>query len=170
MIYMALACRCLIGLVFAVSAFSKVRSAAAFRDFSSWLNGLPLPATRGRPAAAVLAGTEVAIVALLLLPFGWTARAGLTLAAVTLAVFAAGTLLAVRRGVRAPCQCFGASSRPLGMRHAARDVLMCAAAAAGAVGGGASGAPPAGVVLSLAAGAVAAMFVVFLDDITALFA
>ncbi len=167
MVYVALACRCLTGIVFAVSAFSKVRSAAAFRDFSAWLGGLPLPGVRGRGAAAVMAGTEVVIVVALLLP--WTAQAGLALAAVTLAVFAAGTVAAVRRGVRTPCQCFGTSARPLGLRHAGRDLLLCAAAAAGAVSAGAP-AHPAAVVLSLAAGLIAAAFVLFLDDITALFA
>jgi len=167
MMYLALTCRCLIGVVFAVSAFSKVRSAAAFRDFSAWLGRLPLPAVRGRGAAAVMAGTEVVIVVALLLP--WTAQAGLALAAVTLAAFAGGTAVAVRRGVQAPCQCFGTSSRPLGFRHASRDLLLCAAAAAGAASGGAA-ARPVAVVLCLAAGLIAAALVVFLDDITALFA
>ena len=114
-----------------------------------------------------MAGTEVVIVVVLLLP--WTAQAGLALAAVTLAVFAGGTVSVVRRGVRTPCQCFGASARPLSLRHAWRDLLLGAAAVAGAASGGAA-ARPAAVVLSLAAGLIAAAFVLFLDDITALFA
>lgn len=167
MVYVALACRCLTGVVFAVSAFSKLRSAAAFRDFSAWLGGLSLPGVRSRGAAAVMAGIEVVIVIALLLP--WTAQAGLTLAAVTLAVFAFGTAVVVRRGVRTTCQCFGASARPLGLRHAGRDLLLSAAAAAGAASAGAA-ARPAAIALSLAAGVIAATLVLFLDDITALFA
>jgi methylamine utilization protein MauE len=167
MTYFALTCRCLIGVLFAASAFSKMRSAAAFRDFSAWLGGLPLPAVRGRAVPAVMAGTEAVIVVALLLP--WTARAGLGLAAASLAVFAGGTVAVVRRGVRAPCRCFGTSARPLGLRHAGRDLLLCAAAGAAAASGGAA-ARPAAIALSLAAGLIAAAFVLFLDDITALFA
>jgi thiol-disulfide isomerase/thioredoxin len=167
MAYAALACRCLVGVVFAVSAISKLRSATAFRAFSSWLSGLPLPAAHSRAAAATLAVAEVVIVVSLLLP--WTARAGLALAAVTLAVFAAGLAAVVRSGVPASCQCFGASGRQVGVRHVARDTMLCAAATAGAIGTGAA-TRPAAIVLSLGAGVIASVFALFLDDIAALFA
>lgn len=172
MAYLALACRCLTGLVFAVSAFSKLRSRPAFREFTAWLAGLPVPLARSRPAAvaAVMAAAEVAIVVLAALP--WTARAGLVLAAMVLATFTAGTWLAVARGAGAPCQCFGTSATPLGPRHVIRNALLCGAAVAGAVAAGGGGTRPtgaAGVVLSLMAGLTIAMFVVFLDDLAALF-
>jgi hypothetical protein len=171
--YVALGCRCLAGLVFALSAFSKLRSRPAFRAFAAWLASLPvLPARARRVAAPAMAVTEVTIVVLLALP--WTVLAGLLLAAAALAVFAAGTFVAVRRGTREPCQCFGASTSPLGLRHAARDVLVCAAAAVGAVvtadGAGARAAHPVGIALGLIAGSAAALFVLFLDDVAALFA
>jgi hypothetical protein len=169
MAYLALACRCLTGLVFAVSAFSKLRSRSAFREFTAWLAGLPVPLARSRPAkvAAAMATAEVAIVVLAALP--WTARAALVLAAIVLATFTAGTWLAIARGAGAPCQCFGTSATPLGPRHVMRNALLCAAAVAGAVATGAGGTRPAGIVLSLMAGLTIAMFAVFLDDLAALF-
>lgn len=170
MVYVALACRGLTGVVFGVSAFSKLRSRAAFRDFRWWLAALPVPVARRwpGPVAVVMAAAEVVIVVLLALP--QAARAGLVLAAATLAVFTAGTWLAVARGADKPCQCFGASASPLARRHVVRDALLCAAAAAGALAAGGQGGHAAGVVLSLAAGLVLALFVVFLDDLVALFA
>jgi len=51
--YCALACRMLIGIVFAASAFSKLRSKTEYRAFARWLGQLPLPGPlRGAPAAA----------------------------------------------------------------------------------------------------------------------
>jgi hypothetical protein len=35
--YAALACRGLVGLVFAVSAFTKIRNVTAYREFGRWL-------------------------------------------------------------------------------------------------------------------------------------
>jgi uncharacterized membrane protein YphA (DoxX/SURF4 family) len=171
MAYLALTCRCLIGLVFAVSAFSKLRSRPAFSEFAAWLNSLPVPLARGHgmrgKAAHVIAAAEVAIVVLTAMP--WTVRAGLALAAVVLAGFTAGTWLAVARGGSAPCRCFGASATPLSRRHVVRNALLCAAAVAGAIGAGAGGGHPAGTVVSIGIGLTVALFVVFLDDLAALF-
>jgi hypothetical protein len=169
-VYLALACRGLAGVVFGVSAFSKLRSGAAFRDFRWWLASLPVPVARRWPAlvAMVMAAAEVIIVVLLALP--WTARAGLVLAAATLAMFTAGTWLAVARGADKPCQCFGASASPLARRHVVRDALLCAAAVVGALSTGGPAGAAAGVVVSLAAGLTLALFVIFLDDLAALFA
>jgi len=168
MAYVALAARCLIGLVFAVSAASKLRSGAAFRDFASWLAGLPVLTIRGRRAAApVIVAAEVAVVVLAALP--WTVRAGLVLAAIMLALFAAGVVHAVCRGASAPCQCFGTGTAPLGYRHAVRNVLLCGAAVAGAAGAAPGPVPAgAGVALSLVAAAVVAALVLALDDIAAI--
>jgi uncharacterized membrane protein YphA (DoxX/SURF4 family) len=169
MAYLALACRCLIGLVFAVSAFSKLRNRSAFREFTSWLAGLPVPLARSRPGpvATAMAVAEVAIVVLSGLP--WTAGAAQVLAALVLAVLTTGTWLAVARGAGTPCQCFGVSATPLGLRHVVRNALLCAAAVAGAAAAGAGGGRPAGLVVSLAIGLTIALFVVFLDDLAALF-
>ncbi len=168
MAYLALACRGVIGLVFALSVVSKLRSGPAFREFTSWLAALPLPLVRRRASAVTMVAAETAIVVLTGLP--WTAQAGLILAAVTLAVFTTGTWLAVARGADQPCQCFGASVTPLGRRHVVRDVVLCMVAVVGVAAAGAAGARPAGIVVSLVAGLTIALFVVFLDDLAALFA
>jgi hypothetical protein len=169
MTYSALACRALIGLVFAVSAFTKLRSPGTFRDFASWLADLPgLPAVGRAPAGIVLAAAEAAAVVLVALP--WTWEAGLVLAAAVLAVLAGGVAAVARTGVNTSCRCFGTSSVPLGRRHAARNAVLCAAAAVGAAGIGSRATRPAGVALSLGLAVVAAMFVVFFDDLAAVFA
>ena len=166
MAYAALACRGLVGLVFAVSAFTKIRNATAYREFASWLAGLPVPLA-GRPALApILAGTEAAIVVLVAVPV--TAVAGLLLAAFTLAFLTAGTAVAVSRGTEASCQCFGPSQAPLATRHVLRNGFLFVVAVTGALGAGTVAGRPAGIALSLAAAVAAATFVVFLDDLAAL--
>jgi DoxX len=167
--YLALACRCAIGVVFLVSVSGKLHSRQAFLVFVSWLAALPVPVVRGRPrgSAAVMAAAEALIVILVALP--WTVRPGLALAAVVLAVFSAGTWLAVARGTDTPCQCFGASTSPLGRRHAVRDALLGAVAVAGAAAAVSGGARPAAAALSLGAGLMTAAFALFLDDLAALF-
>lgn len=168
MIYLALACRCLVGVTFLVSASGKLRSRRAFMAFASWLAVLALPVVRRRPGpvAAVLAATEVLIVVLVAVP--WTVRPGLVLAALVLAVFTAGTWLAVARGAGAPCQCFGVSAAPMSLLHVVRDAVLGAAAVAGAVAAGPAAARPAEVAASLAAGLAAALFAMFLDDLAVL--
>jgi DoxX len=168
-VYLGLACRCAVGVVFLVSASGKLRSRPAFRAFASWLAVLPVPLVRSQPraAAGVMAAAETLIVVLVALP--WTVRPGLALAAAVLAVFTAGTWLAVARGADAPCQCFGVSASPLGWRHGVRDALLGAIAVVGAVAAGSGGARPAAAAVGLGAGLVAAGFVVFLDDLAVLF-
>lgn len=56
MVYAALICRTVIGLVFAVSAFSKLRNGTAYREFASWLASVPVPLARNRFLPPVLAG------------------------------------------------------------------------------------------------------------------
>jgi hypothetical protein len=169
-----MAARCLIGAIFAVSAVAKLRNRGAFGAFASWVRDLPVPpllrTRQGMPLAVVMAAAEAAIVVLVAFP--WTAMAGLLLATATLACFAAGAFLLHRRRPGEPCSCFGASTVPLGLRHVARNVLLCLTAAAGAAviaraGAGTGSAPAAGIVLSLWAAVTAAMVTVFLDDIAA---
>jgi hypothetical protein len=171
MLYLALACRCTAGVVFAVAAISKVRGPAAYRAFAAWLDGLtalPVP-VRGW-AAPVLIAVEVTVTVTVALP--WTATAGLLLAAVTLAAFAVGVAVMIGRGATEPCQCFGASSVPLGPRHVIRNALGCAVAAFGAVGAANAGHPvihPFPAVFSVGCGFVLALLLIFTDDIAVLF-
>jgi Methylamine utilisation protein MauE len=167
MMYAAFACRGLIGLVFAVAAVTKVRSPSAYREFASWLAALPVPMARNRALPAAFVAAEVAIVALVAVPV--TATAGLLLAAGCLAVMTAGTAVIVKRGARVSCQCFGPSSSPLGARHILRDGILLAIALVGTLGTGRGSASPAGIALSLVAALIGATFVVFSDDLIALF-
>ena len=169
MAYVALACSGLIGTVFLVSAFTKLRSGSAFRAFKWWLARLPLPMARSwpGPVAVTMAATEAAIAVLVALP--WTVRTGFVLAAVVLVLFTAGTWLAIVRGADEPCQCFGASAWPLAWRHVVRDALLCLVAIAGAAGAGSGGAHAAGIVVRLVAGLVISLPAMFLDDVAVLF-
>jgi hypothetical protein len=167
MMYAAFACRGLIGLVFAVATVTKVRSLNAYRDFAFWLAALPVPLAGNRALPAAFIAAEVAIVALVAVPV--TATAGLLLAAGCLAVMTGGTAVIVKRGARVSCQCFGPSSSLLGARHIVRDGILLAIALAGALGTREGTASPAGIALSLVTALIGATFVVFSDDLVALF-
>jgi hypothetical protein len=168
MIYVLFGSRCLIGAVFAVSAFSKLRVRAAFRDFREWLTALPVLPQRGRNAiAAAVVMAELLAVVLISLP--WTVMAGLLLAAVLLMGFAAVSHGIARSRTGVSCRCFGPSSEPIGLRHVLRDVLLAAVAAAGAVAAGPGQAKPEGIALAVGIAAVALIVVLFLDDLSSLF-
>jgi Methylamine utilisation protein MauE len=161
--YAELACRLLIGIVFAASAVSKLRSRSEYRAFAQWLSGLPLPGPfRGAAAAATVAATETAIVVLLIPTV--TAAIGLGLSAVTLAAFATGTFVTVRTGTATPCRCFGASDSPMSSWHVARDALL-ALVAAGAALANSPAHSAGGVALSLAIAVTVAVPVVLFDDL-----
>jgi hypothetical protein len=164
--YLALTCHILIGLVFAVSATSKVRSGAAYRDFRAWVASLPLCA--GWMAAALMA-VEIAIVVLLVAPP--TVIAGMWLAALTAAVFAGETVMVIRQRVRVTCHCFGQSDTRIGVAHLVRNVLVLTVAVIGAVAAlGRSGAvvTAPGLALCVLGASFSAPFVIYFDDLVAL--
>lgn len=170
MINIEISSRCLLALVFACSAAAKLRSGGAFREFQAWLEELPIQVARrhARVVAGAMAGAEVLIVVLVVLP--WTALAGFVLASAALAAFIAGTCLAIARGTRAACNCFGTRGAPLARHHVARDAVLLAVAIVGAVASDAHGAHAAGIAVSAAAAAFLAVLIVFLDDVLSLFA
>ncbi|MEV6398955.1 MauE/DoxX family redox-associated membrane protein [Streptomyces sp. NPDC051907] len=172
MIYLLFACRVLLVGVFLVAVAGKLRGRAAFDEFAASIRAMRLlPRRLAAPAAAAVAATEAAVVVLL----AWPAAvpAGFALAAALLIVFTAGIALALRRGRREPCRCFGASAAPLGPVHVVRNLFLALAAAAGLVLSLAEGAhwpPNAGAgALALTAGVIGVLLVVRLDDLTALF-
>ncbi|TDD84925.1 MauE/DoxX family redox-associated membrane protein [Actinomadura rubrisoli] len=161
--YVHVACACLVGLVFAVSAAAKARD---LDGFAVSLPGL-LPSRPGtvpaRPLAVLVIVLEALVPAAVAAP--WTRMAGLVLACALLAAFT----LAIGRGLaagrpRVSCRCFGSGGAPLGRRHLVRNGLLLAAAASGLA---LPGTPPtaAGAVIAAAAGAVAAILIVSFDDI-----
>lgn len=170
--YLVVGCRVLLGAVFLVSAASKLRARGAFNHFTVAVQRFGLvPATHVRVVAAAVAATEAAIPLLLLIPA--TVPAGFAVALGLLTAFTVAAGLALHRGVRAPCQCFGVSASPIGRRHLVRNGLLAATAAAGlipAAAGSTSGAHPGGVAVAATAGLTLALLVVLADDLVDLFA
>jgi hypothetical protein len=168
MTYVAIGCRILLGTVFLVAVAGKVRSPARFRSFAQGLGDLRLVRRRLRRAvAAALVAVEAAVLLLLALP--QTARVGLGLAAGVLLVFTAALGRALREGVRQPCRCFGAGTAPLSSIHLARNGILAALAGLGAALPGAGAVTPPGVLVTATAGLVAALPLIRLDDLVALF-
>ncbi|GAB3425396.1 MauE/DoxX family redox-associated membrane protein [Flindersiella endophytica] len=169
--YVVLACQVTLAGVFLFSFASKVRNRNAYEEFVASVVILRLARYRGsRVLALATVAAEAASVILLIVPS--TSKAGLALAACLLTAFTTVIAVELRRGSRAPCRCFGASSTPLGLPHLLRNLILLAAGGTGLVGGlTATAAPrdPAWTVLTLAAAALALVLVVRLDDLVALF-
>ena len=168
MVFVVVATRFLLGAVFAISAVEKIRDRRAVRRFViatvDWAIG---PSIVG-----VILG-EAAAAALLFSPaaWRWDVPAGFALALVLLGAFSVVLVRALRRDVRVPCGCFGASSGPPNAGHLLRNGVLAAAAAIGLIGsaGGAT-APlsPSSVAVGLL-GTAAAFVVVRLDEFRTLF-
>ncbi len=170
--YFTLFARVLIGTVFLVSAVAKLRSPAAFAAFTRSVRKMKLvPAALVVPVAAAVVAGEVSIVALLAVPADVTALLGFAVATGLLAAFTVAIVLVVRRGTDLTCQCFGASTVPLGPVHVVRNLVLLAVAVAGALAirsGGELHLGGAGI--AVIAGLVGGGLVTVLDDILGLFA
>jgi methylamine utilization protein MauE len=174
--YFILGCAVALLVIFGVSAVTKLRNRSAYAAFVRSSRQLLPPGSRlVTQAAVVVVSAEVATVVLLpVLPV-----AGFAVAAVLLATFSVAILAAVRRGVSAPCRCFGASSRPLGRSQAVRNATLTALAlvgGAGAVTQSVATGPelvadlhPGGVAVAVLAAAVVALCTIFFDDFADLF-
>ncbi|MEU8660838.1 MauE/DoxX family redox-associated membrane protein [Actinoplanes philippinensis] len=167
MSYALIGARVLIGLVFAVSAVTKLRGRAAFTAFRASVADMRVvPGPLAGPVAAGVVATEAAIPVLLLAPA--TADAGLVLAVLLLAAFSAGIARVLATGTAASCRCFGVSAAPFGRHHLYRNGALALTAAAG-LAWPASATDPAGSAIVAGVAAVAALTVVMLDDIVELF-
>ncbi|GIJ70582.1 MauE/DoxX family redox-associated membrane protein [Virgisporangium ochraceum] len=165
--YVALCGKALLATVFLVSAWTKLRSPAAFGAFRRSTRRMAiLPEPWVRPVAVLVVAAEVAIVLLLAVPLPVTALLGLGLAAVLLTGLALAIASTVRRGVRTTCQCFGHSDTPLGAVHIVRNLTLVAVAVAAAVTGARGGAVEFGAgLLAVLAGVLAGAVVTVLDDL-----
>jgi hypothetical protein len=171
--------------VFSASAAAKLHSRTTYRDYRAGLAATRLLGSGRLLAVTVvsLAGAEAAAAAILALAAVLVmtrmtgafplAEAGMAVAAALSAVLAAGVAAVIRRGIRAPCRCFGGSpARPLGRAHLIRNLCLTAALAAGLAGSlVAPGriAPPTAAVAA-AAGLVVGLVLIRWDDLAALFA
>jgi hypothetical protein len=165
--YVALAGRVLIATVFLVSAFTKLRSAAAFGAFRRSTRRMAiLPEPLVQPVAVLVVAAEAAIVLLLTTPTRPTGLMGLALAATLLAGLAAAIGSTVRRGINTTCQCFGHSTAPLGIFHIVRNLALVVVAAVAAVtvaqGGGLE---LGGALLAGLVGVLLGALVTVLDDV-----
>ena len=170
MVFVVVATRFLLGAVFAISAVEKIRDRRAVRRFVIATVG-PDRAI-GPSIVGVILG-EAAAAALLFSPaaWRWDVPAGFALALVLLGAFSAVLIRALRRDVRVPCGCFGASSGPPNAGHLLRNGVLAAAAAIGLIGSaGGTTAPlsPSSVAVGLL-GTAAAFVVVRLDEFKTLF-
>ncbi|MDP4510771.1 MauE/DoxX family redox-associated membrane protein [Nonomuraea turcica] len=165
--YVALGCRSLVALLFLVSAASKLRGRSAYADFLAATRRLAPPWPPVRVAAAAVVAAELAIVVLVAVP--GTVRAGFALALGLLAAFTCAIAAALRRAERTPCACFGASDRPLGRGHLARNLILMAVSALGLLTYAPVTGDVAAMLTAVAAGAVAAIVVALGDDLIDLF-
>jgi hypothetical protein len=170
-------CYCLVGLVFAVSAASKLRGRTAFDEFVGTTRVLAVAIVPGYEVSrdqarmigvAVISG-EIAVPVFLVVP--GKAGIGLGVAMILLTAFGMGIAAAMRRGLRTTCRCFGSSSTPLGRRHLVRNALLVAVAATGLAFGPdrVANGDPAGLALAGVGALVLAALVVRLDDLIDLF-
>jgi hypothetical protein len=168
--YFEIGVRYLLGTVFLTSFLGKAAGRVAYDGFVASLRATRLlPGLTGVMAPALVTA-ELAVCALLVVPAApGVAVAGLVAAASLLVGLTAGVTLVVRRGVTAPCHCFGASATVLGRRHIARNGAVAALAVAGAVAATDLRAHPGGAVLAALGGVVLGALVVRLDDVLELF-
>jgi hypothetical protein len=158
------AVRVLVALTFAVAAGGKVRRFGAFAASLAPLSARP---RNWRPVAALVVAAEAATVVLVAVPP--VAAAGLALAAALLACFCVGIAVALRRGRRVTCRCFGAAGGPLGRTHLVRNGLLLAAAAS-ALPRATVPAPLAGSLPAVLVGAFLALLVIHWDELAGLLA
>jgi hypothetical protein len=169
MVVLELGCRAALVVVFALAFAGKVRGAAAWRAFVQSLAAFGVSAAWARPpAAAAIAAVEAAAVVLLVA----SPAPGFALALALLAVFTGALVVALRRGQRAPCRCFGASERPIGPAHLARNAILLALACAGLAAGALKGSPSTALhdsIATLLTGGMAGFVVTRWDDLLFLF-
>jgi hypothetical protein len=165
--YVALGCRSLVALLVLVSAASKLRGRSAYTDFLAATRRLAPPWPPVGVAAATVVAAELAIVVLVAVPA--TVRAGFALAMGLLAAFTCAIAAALRRAERGPCACFGASDRPIGHGHVARNLVLMGVSALGLLTYAPVTGDVAAMLTAVAAGAVAAIVVALGDDLIDLF-
>jgi hypothetical protein len=170
--YVVLWSRAAVAGVFLVSLAGKVRGRAALAEFVSSVGALEVvPRRWSRPAAYGAVAAEGS--ALLLVAIPATVPLGLASGAVLLSAFTAAIAAALRRGVRTPCRCFGASTTRLGLPHVVRNLALVAVCATGLVAAAPATDParhPDGVATALVGAATVVLLVARFDDLVELFA
>lgn len=172
--YVGLALRCFIAGSFAVAFLSKSLSSASASEFTlavRTFGGFKRPAISRAVAIAVIV-LEAGTVAMLV-PAG-TVVSGFALACVLLVTFTIVVIVAIRRGVRQPCRCFGHTASETGPANVVRNLALLSGSLAGLVitavhGAGTAHLDPLGAVLAVVTGLIAAGLVITSEDLVAVF-
>ena len=169
--YLAIGLRCLIGAVFLASFCGKVAGRARMESFHASVRDLRvLPAALHLPVSFAVVAGEFVVCGTLAVPDRRVNAVGLALGAGLLVAFAAAVGVALRRGNRTSCGCFGPSTTPLGVRHIVRNAVLAVAAIAGAATLTGSGpVQSSGAVVAVLTGLLIGGLVAVLDDILDLF-
>jgi hypothetical protein len=167
--------------IYGTSAASKLRGGVSYRAYREGLGETRLVPERWLSSVAAALAAAEAVTAVLaasgagLLAVHWglmVATVGLGAAALLAVVLTVGVAVVVRRGTRARCACFGATTvSQIGGAHLIRNGTLLAALATGLVALTSTAGRPAvgGVVLALAAAGTASLVLIRLDDIVELF-
>ena len=165
------ALRTLLAVVFGVAFISKVRSRAAYAEFTASLGDIRwLGGGRRQAASAVIPVLEAAVTLMLVVPA--VVPLGFGVGVALLAGFTAVTAREVSKGHAIRCRCFGAGGGQIGPAQIARNVVLLAlsigglALALAPVGHGGVGA--AGLVIAIGLALVAGLAIVRWDDLASL--
>jgi len=172
MMYVNIAARVTLALVFSVALVSKLRSRSDYRAFrQSIMNVRLFPRNMASPVAALTVAVEAGIV--LFLTYPATVGLGFALAALLLLAMTSAIVIAIGRGRRSSCRCFGRSMTPLGRIHVVRDVLLLGVALLGGLSSllqpVARRALRGGVAVAAGVGLVLTILVAASDDLAAVF-
>jgi len=119
-------CRIYVLMLLAAAAVGKAAGLSAFEGALENLIGLG--ARSARAVALLVIGTEAGL-ALLLLAGGRWAAAGMAGALLLLASFTAFVAVALARGAKVGCNCFGGAARPISGYDVARNLIALGAGA-----------------------------------------
>lgn len=120
MTYLLLFCRFTLLILFGLACAGKLYRPA---HFSHALRRLKLARQRLTPGlATIIIGSELLVV-VCLARGAELLRWGFGLAALLLLIFSLGLLVVLRRGLRAPCACFGLSEKPISAYDIWRNML-----------------------------------------------
>lgn len=171
--YLEPACRGLLAAVFLVAGFGKARSRAAFTAFADSLDAVSLlpKALRGVAPAALVA-VEAVTATLLVTPVTAAAVAGFALAVGMLTAFVIVISVALRRGERISCLCFGSDAGPMDRSHVVRNAVLAGVALVGLLSSliASADGSPAGVIAAAGAGVLAGALITRWDDLRYLLA
>ncbi|NOK60042.1 MAG: hypothetical protein GFH27_549291n235 [Chloroflexi bacterium AL-W] len=123
--YLLVFCRIAIGLLFAISAVSKLRD---FRSFSQTITRFRiLPGRLNTPAAVIFVAAELAITAMMLIGGMWL-WPGFLFAVLLLIVFSVALGSVLARNIQTSCNCFGNTQKPVSMADIWRNIgfTLCA--------------------------------------------